>query len=262
MAKKYFEAAESNGERFVVETQQQARRFDAFDFDSILTCSRLITVLGLAFYRRNRANGVALSDTAAWTWLHLLRGVKTVYTAILETDVEIGHVMSADMEPEIPQNEVSHSTPTTGMQWHRMLPYFPLVQNTREERFEGLAGALNTRKADYSNEEVKDLYAAILSLEKITRHICVGEVQNLFRAICSWPGDMSGGFVEMLLRNEPFALGVYAHWLMIVVLAKDMWWLGDMGVAGIREVVSICSNSDAGMEALLKWPKKMMDTQI
>lgn len=262
VARKYFEAAESNGKRFVAESRWQAQRFDALEFDSILACSRLLSVLGFAFYRSHRASGVNLSDAAAWTWLHLLRGVKTVYTAILESDAEIDPVMSINMTPEILRNEVSRGTPTNGMQWHRKLPYFVLLQNTREERFEGLVAELNTRKADFSEQKANDLFSAILSLEKVTSHICVGEVHSLFHAICTWPGDISNGFMDMLLRNEPFALGVYAHWLMILVLAKDMWWFGDMGVAGIRETVSICSDSDPGVEAVLEWPKKTLDAQM
>jgi len=202
-----------------------------------------------------------LSDAPAWNWLYLLRGIRIVYNAVLESDADIDPVMSANMMPEIPPDD-SGGTPTNGMQWYRRLPYFALLHNTREERFEGLVAELNTRKADLSEQKVNDLSSAILSLKKVTSHVCIGEVHSLFRAICTWPREISDGFMDMLLRNEPFALGVYAHWLMIVVLAKDMWWVGDMGVAGIRETVSICSDPDRGMEAILEGPKKMLDAQM
>ena len=69
---------------------------------------------------------------------------------------------------------------------------------------------------------------------------------------------MSSGFSNLLLKNEPLALVMYAHWLMLVVLARDMWWFDDMGIAGIREVASICSRDDPSLEGLLEWPLQLV----
>ena len=263
IARRYFEAAESNGERFVEETRRQTRRFDSQEFNSILACSRLLTVLGFAFYRTHRANGVTLSDAAGWTWLHLLRGVKSVYTAMLESDTELDPTMSLNMVPELPQNRGwIGGTPTGGMQWHRTHYHFRFIQETQEERFECLFASVQSRKADFSQEEMKDLSAAIVSLEQVTKHICTGEVHSLYRAICTWPGYMSIGFMDMLLRKEHFALAVYAHWLMLVVLAEHMWWIDDMGVAVIREIADICSSYDSSVKTMLTWPMKMLDAVL
>ena len=118
LANTYLEAAESNGDRFVAESTQQARRFDPGDFDSIFTCSRLLTVLGFGFHRIHRANGVTLGDPTAWTWLHLLRGVKPVYTAMLDSGHDIDPSMSLNMGPEIPGTQ-SHGPRICGMHSHR-----------------------------------------------------------------------------------------------------------------------------------------------
>lgn len=257
-AKKYFEVAKSHGERFVAEARAQARRFDPLEFDSILACSRLLSVLGFAFYQIHRSNGVALGDSAAWTWLHLLRGVRTVYTAVLQSEAKhLDPIMSVNMIPEVTG---SPRAPNTGMQWHRKHEHFRFVKDRQAERMESLFTALSSRASDFNDQEIEDIRTEIASVGEITTHICEGEVQSVFRAICTWPGSMSNGFMTMLLENEPFALAIYAHWLMLVALASEMWWFDDMGVAGIREIADICSREDSGLSAVLRWPMQLLET--
>ena len=256
-AEKYFKVAKSHGERFVAEARAQARRFDASDFDSILACSRLLSLLGFAFHQVHRANGVKLSDSAAWTWLHLLRGVKTVYTAVQQSDAKLDPLISINMIPEITN---LRGDPSKGMQWHRDHEQFGLVQDTQRDRSEALLAALRSRQPNLTNDEMEDLHSAIVSLDEVTSHLCMGEVHSVFRAICTWPSSVSNGFVNMLLENEPFALVVYAHWLMLVVLIRDAWWFNDMGVASIIEVSDICMHTDPGLQLLLEWPMQMVNS--
>ena len=263
VAARYLDTATTHGERFVLEASQQAQRFEVRDFDAILACSRLLTILGLAFYRNKRKEGVKLCDLGAWYWLHLLRGIKTVYEAIVESGVEIDPVMSMNMVPELPlQDELLYAMTISGMKRHHQSPYFPLISETRETRIQGLIAHLHMRRAAYNVEEWNDLLSAITNVERCTLYICEGEVRSLFRAICTWPGSITSGFKDMLLRNEHFALAIYAHWLMLMTLAADMWWVGDMGVAGIREIVTLCASSDPSLERVLEWPKKMLEIQI
>ena len=243
-----------------MESERQARQFDPSEFSSIVACSRLLTLLGFAFYRTHRANDITLGDAAAWTWLHLLRGVKIVYDTILKSGAEIDPILSLNMKPQIASHMDLRDTPDNGMQWHREHAHFHLIQDTRKERFDSLFGSLLSREANFTPKEANDLHDTILSLKNVTEHICTGEVHSLNRALATWPGNMSAGFTDMLLRNEPFALVLYAHWLMLGVLAEDMWWVGDMGVAGIREVASICLRDDQKLQPLLEWPMQMLKT--
>ena len=261
VARRYFEAAKAHGERFVQESRAQASRFDSSEFDAIVACSRLLCILGFAFYRTHRVNGVILSDPAAWTWLHLVRGVKTVYTAIHESGENFDPIVSVDMIPEIGPRSGLFSIPTDGMQWYRRSEQFRTVHNSQRERFESLFAALLSRASNLSEEASADIHTAIVSLEHVTTHICTGEVHSLLRAICTWPGSMSNGFTSLLLNNQPLALVVYAHWLMLVVLARDMWWFDDMGVAGIREVAAICLPDDPSLEPLLRWPVQLLESR-
>ena len=258
VARRYFDAAKAHGERFVQESRAQARRFDSSEFEAIVACSRLLCILGFAFQRTHRVNGVGLSDPAAWTWLHLVRGVKTVYTAIQQSGASFDPIVSVDMIPEVPPRPNLCDEPTFGMQWHRTSEQFRVVHNTQGERFDNLLAALLSRRSKFTEDTAADIHTAIVSLENVTTHICTGEVHSLLRAICTWPGSMSSGFSSLLIKNEPLALVVYAHWLMLVALARDMWWFDDMGIAGIREVASICSRDDPSLEGLLEWPLQLV----
>ena len=72
---KYSEAAEAHGMIFVRESRQKLQDLRGqAELDSSFACSRLLCILGFAFFRTHRGNGVSLADSAAWTWLHLLRG--------------------------------------------------------------------------------------------------------------------------------------------------------------------------------------------
>ena len=258
-SRKYFNVAKSIGERFVAESTAQARRFDPSEFSSMIVCSRLLVLLGFAFYRTHRTNGVPLSDAGAWTWLHLLRGVNTVYAAIAQSNVELDPLLSANMIPELPQHRSSDERTTACLHSFRHSDVFRIVSTSRHERIRELYTCLSTRSLSFNAEAMNDLQTAIVSLEEVTTYICAGEVQSLFRAIGTWPGSVSNGFTNMLLKNEPFALTIYAHWLMLVALARDMWWFDDMESAGIQEVAAILSNCDQSLLPLLEWPVKIVE---
>ena len=63
----------------------------------------------------------------------------------------------------------------------------------------------------------------------------------------------------MLEGVFPPALAVYAHWLMLMVLVEDLWWIDDMGRAGIRDIIARCSDADRDVRSLLIWPQQMLD---
>lgn len=255
---KYLEAAEAHGKIFVKESRQKLQEFqkglNTQDQDSILACSRLLCLLGLAFFRTHRQNGTTLADPAAWTWLHLLRGVKTSYLAVVDSGRPVDEVFMKEMTPQCSYDQL---TPRVGVACQN--PCFRYIQQSRRGFFDALRSTLHRDWVFLGGQKTQDLGAAIALLYQITEQICLGRFQSLLRTICTWPADIPRGFVDMLVGGSPPALVVYAHWLMLMVLVEDLWWIGDMGRAGIRAIDAKCSDADCGVRSLLIWPQQMLD---
>ena len=253
----YLEAAEARGKIFVKESSQKMQDFQeglrTQDQDSILACSRLLCVLGFAFFRTHRQNGTRLSDPAAWTWLHLLRGVKTSYDAVVEAGRPVDEVFMKDMTPqlcshqEIPRMDVTCQNPC-----------FRYIQQSRRAFIGALRSALYRDWSSLGKEKTADLGAAIDLLDQVTEQVCSQQSQCLLRTICTWPADIPKGLVDLLIGGSPPALVVYAHWLMLMAVVEDLWFIDDMGRAGIRDIVAICSDAHRDVGSLLLWPQHML----
>ena len=101
----------------------QLRELCPSNVDSILACCRLMCLLGLAFFRNHRTDAMTLDDAESWTWLQMLRGVKTVQTTILQSGLHIDPRMAKHMEPAIPSpmNPCGASTPVHSMSCQHLL---------------------------------------------------------------------------------------------------------------------------------------------
>ena len=251
---KYLETAEAHGRIFVQESRQKIQKFQDSDVDSILACSRLLCVLGFAFFHIHRQNGATLADREAWTWFQLVRGVKATWIAIVESGKKINDIVARDMAADPPSINL-----TTTSRGHRdgHRPVFDYFLRLRWERFHALRAALRNSQALLDEYQSEYLGAAVDLLYEISGHICSDEVPSLFRIVCKWPGHVSNGFVDMLMDGSPLTLAIYAHFLMSVVLVEDLWWVSDMGRAGIRDVVAMSKNAGSDIDALLRWPQHM-----
>lgn len=254
----YLEAAEAHGKTFVKESRQKLQDFqeglNTQDQDSLLACSRLLCVLGFAFFRTHRQNGTTLADPAAWTWLHLLRGVKTSYVAVVEAGRPVDEVFMRDTTPPLCYHQ---PIPRMGVGCKNI--YFRYVQQSRRGFIDALRSTLRRDWSSLGDQETEDLSAAIDLLHQVTEQICSQQLQSLLHIICTWPADIPGGFVDMLVAESPPALAVYAHWLMLMVLVEDLWWIDDMGRAGIRDIIARCPDAEGDARSLLMWPQQMLD---
>ena len=255
-AMSYFDAAVTHGEVFVKQSRLQLDKLDPADVDSNTACSRLLCVLSFSFFRHYREVGVDITDHQAWTWLRLLRGVQTVHTSLLRSDLKVDPMVKQDMMPELL---------FSGQQPAGPLPMFSgdtayrlaFIRRTRLERFETLYKALTDGTLSLGKHDAA--LAVIDSLVRVTDHICEWDNMNsLFRALCTWPGELPEEFVQMLTQCHLSALVIHAHWLMLVVLAEDLWWVGDMARKGIRAVVEIIPKTDVKMHALLERPRQLL----
>lgn len=254
---KSLEAGEAHGKVFVKESRQKMQDFRGLntqDQDSILACSRLLNVLGFAFFRTHRHNGTTLADPAAWTWLHLLRGVETSYVAVVEAGRPVDEIFMKDKTSQLCYQRL---TPRMGVDCNN--PCFRYVQQSRRGIIDALRSALRRDWGSLEEQETEEVGAAIDLLYRVTEQICSQHLQSLSRTICTWPADIPRGFVDMLVGGSPPALAVYAHWLMLMVLVEDLWWIDDMGRAGIRDIIAICSNAGCNFRSLLSWPRTIMN---
>lgn len=255
----YLEAAEAHGKIFVKESRQKLQDFQEGlnkqeDPDSLLACSRLLCILGFAFFRTHRQNGTTLADPAAWTWLHLLRGVPTSYLAAVEAGRPVDQMFTRDMTPQ-PCGHQLNPRMAGGCQ----NPYFHYVQQSRKESIGALRSTLRRDWNSLGDRKAEDLSAAIELLHQVIEQVCSQQPQILLRTICIWPAHIPKGFVDMLMDEFPPAFAVYAHWLMLMVLVEDLWWIDDIGRAGIRDIIARCSNADRHVRNLLIWPQQMLD---
>lgn len=259
---KYLEVAEAHGKVFVKESRQKLQDFQAGlntqDQDSILVCSRLLSVLGFAFFRTHRQNGTTLADPAAWTWLHLLRGVRTSHVTVVEAGRPIDAIFLKDT---IPYTCCHQQTPRMGMGMGMgcLDSGFRLVQQSQRGSIDALRVTLKRDWSYLGEQKTDDLSVAVDLLYQVTEQVCSQHSQSLFRTICTWPVDVPRGFVDMLVAGSPPALAVYAHWLVLMVLMEDLWWVDDMGRAGITDVIALCSDADRDVGSLLTWPQRMLD---
>lgn len=63
------------------------------------------------------------------------------------------------------------------------------------------------------------------------------------------------------MAGDLIALVIHAHWLMLVVLAEDMWWVDDMATSGIRDIIAMCETEPENgvVRSLLRWPAIILE---
>lgn len=254
---KYLETAEVHGRIFVQEASEKMQNFRQSEYDAILACSRLLCVLGFAFHPIHRQRGATLADPEAWNWLQLVRGVKASWFTIAASGGKFSDLVAEDMGPG------SWSPGPSDREPHKPLgfrhPSFSYFKETRWERIHALRAFFAANKTFLGDQDVEDIGHAVDQLCEMTEHICSPEAPSMFRIICRWPANISKGFVSLILEGFPPALVVFAHWLMSVILVEDLWWVSDMGRAGIQDIVDICSDTSLEAQALLKWPQEMVN---
>lgn len=262
-AAKWLEVAEHHGEIFVRESRRQLRELQPSEIDSSVACSRLLAILGLAFYHVHRANGTMLTDGASWTWLQLMRGVKPVNIAISEASRPIDPAFTIDLVPEV-AFEGSQAPPTGYMFMECSHPLLELVQRSWPERLAALQQVLMLGETSQrlSRDDSRDLNIAVDILDKVSRHLFSGQMHSLFRTVMTWPAIIPKGFLDMLIRCSPVALAIYAHWLVLVILLDKCWWMDDMGREVIREVCDLLTDDESEIQLLLQWPRDIAGVDI
>lgn len=252
----YLLAAEYYGEQFVELSSKQLRTLDEENVGVNLVISRQLAALAFPFFRvHQRHNGIDILHPSAWTWLHMLRGVQTVYIHYRNTNAKVNDVLAKELEAE---------QSTDAVQPFKANTYFPYIEQTRHERFAALYDAVIARASSLDEQQASNMRGAISTLQEIVDDMCAAQSRSLLRSLLLWPVKMPKGFADLLTSGDLLALAIHTHWLMLLILAEDTWLIDDMGRMGIFEVSSICdADPMADVErSLVEWPKRMLQQEI
>lgn len=255
-----FELATCHGNAFVEQSRAQLHQLDPQQTNANVAATRLLCVLALAFYRHERAHGE--NEEMSWTWVHLLRGVKTVHESLLQSGQAMHPRILQDMimrppSPHSAENDrpLSLESSTASSRSSEILLY---ISRTSSARFATLRFANSQGWLGLEGSKSNDLSTAIDKLSDITELVCAGRYASLFRIVISWIADLDTVVVQMMTDAHCGVLAIYTHWLMLLTLAEDLWWIGDMGRAGIRDVLSVTRGSANDLVAVLSWPKELL----
>ena len=250
----YLQAGHHHGRIFVSSSAIELQTLKLENLDEDLACSLLLTVLAFAWFRVRRAEGLRLSDVKAWSWLHMLRGTRTLFSCISQTD----HQESSNVARTLMSPSNSPSTPSaedlgddSPLNTHQLI-ILHAIQTSQPVWSAKLNLHLSVHAESHglAFPQLQALHAAIQDLGTSTIRLDPFNFSRTgpLQLLTSWPTRVSKSVVEMLSGCDKLALVVYAHWLMFMVLVRNTWWIGDMGAAGIRQVLSLLKGEDEEMQ--------------
>ena len=77
---------------------------------------------------------------------------------------------------------------------------------------------------------------SLKGLQIVTRQFTIVRAGN-HRFLMAWISRLDNTFVKRLAENHIMTLAVYAHFLVYTILLDGLWWVGDLGVATIRNIL-------------------------
>lgn len=214
---------------------------DVMCVDTIISSTRLLFAVGLAFSRIERGEHESLDKPECWAWLPLLRGIVAVHHSVRDSNAH-----RLKVRP-LPVDMSSADPAAMAVQKCEPLPKDDLEGETRELRIlskfwlasaDRLQDMLIAREDVLSTSQLEKCRHAIGQLGALLGHLCsVDRTPNLLRTAFAWPSRLSSDFAASLIGCETFPLIIYTHWLLILVLIEHHWIIADMGRAGIMEIV-------------------------
>lgn len=207
--------------------------------------------------------GLALAQTSTlkypvYDWIYHLRGFRALGVAIYG---EVQHAGQYRLIP-FPQagipDAVSHEPNLGGgALWGYGVLLFHRIRESQSAALDSLEAA----NADSCNQrdaaDIKASTAAIEALRYVMKYTLECRVSNLFRAVFTWPIQISSRAIELGCRRDPFALAIYAHWLVLTMLLEDLWWIDSFGQDRIERISLESEQADKPYAHLIRWPVKM-----
>ena len=242
------------------ESGPQLQKLDETEHvNAIVVTTRILFALGLAFCQIERRLGKSLADPECWAWLPLLRGNFAVMKAIESSERGDVLLQNQDLRPETPFWRSCGSCEARIEKGFERTPVLDFLRQARLPSLSSLRQILLETVNALSPERYSQFTQAIDLLDEVFTHICLASrIPNFVRIIFIWPCRVSSEFSEALTRGDKFALIIYAQWLMLTVLLEDLWIVGDMGRAGIFEIIARSGEWSEREQGLLAWPRTVL----
>lgn len=245
---------------------QQLQKLDQIEYvDAIVSTARILFALGLAFCQIERRFGKSLADSECWVWLPLLRGNFAVANAVEGSGFSDEALLHReDMTPEIVP-ETPHEIRAMTPEDERLEPPRTLafLRRARVASLHSLRSTLAESMTAISDDRWMQYSKAVDLLDEVMAYTCTSpRVRSYIRLIFIWPLQVPLDFSEALPQGDKFALILYAHWLMLTVLLQDVWIVGDMGRAGIFEIVARSGEWSEDEQDLLLWPRRLLSVNL
>lgn len=227
--------------------------------DAAVATARMLFAIGLAFCQIERRLGKSLADSECWAWLPLLRGVFVVLKRVesagmLDETLLKGQDIAHEMRPQKPYVSYERRTGTP-----ESSPTLEFLRQARIQSLFSLRNVLAESRGLICVDNYTEYRVAIDLLDEVMSYVTLfPRIQSFTRVVFVWPSQLSSEFSSMMIGDDKFALVIYAHWLMLTVLLEDLWIVGDMGRAGIFEVVALSGRWTSGEQALLELPRNLL----
>lgn len=92
--------------------------------------------------------------------------------------------------------------------------------------------------------------------------------QDLFRILLLWIGKIDQSFFELLRKEHTLALAIYAHFLILLILFENVWYIGDLGSASLRDILTTIEDRckynshtediELPCGEMFRWPAKIL----
>lgn len=209
---------------------------------------------GLAQQNEQRRHlGESLNITIDLTWINLMRGITpsvritelqrvggSAILPLLQWSEDERQIM---LQARTPGQAISHPNRGPSTPEHSLLstilaegePALAALQKQLEViQMQQESLSQGQQPCPSSNLEV--CLEAVRTLQIIGRQFALVKAGNR-RFLMAWVLPLDDTYVKLLAEKDVIAMAVYAHFLAYVILLEDLWWVGDLGVATIRNIL-------------------------
>ena len=134
------------------------------------------------------------------TWLQLLRGVRPVNVAIMQTNHAVDPAFAEDLLPEIASLE--DMPPPVGYLFMECKhPLLGVVRQSWPKQLAHLHHTLSVNSERLMQSESRDINNAVVLLDAVTQHILSGRMHSVFRTVVTWVRLLNITLSETLPRT-------------------------------------------------------------